>query len=337
MNIFEIFPPQTITIIAFAVIVALFFFNAKKHFKQVRDNMPKKSIEMPNPCKTTPKEAVRTNAQVHKEQNFAGGYKPESVAKWETEFFELTRNMSTKIDAKISALTAITSDANQVCKRMESLTQKLDEQLVSMKSLQNSEPKTSYPEEKPTGLRPENYDNYLPRKETHLSSFREPLPKTQASSLIPPLDFSDDLGSLAAIGADILADDEHRKPQFQSDRKASSLPELSTFHDAQSTEKSLSLGELLFQDKKQTQSVMHTPQSRVLSPLQNPPSGAILKPSGSGFAPLQSAEQTGDRKQIIRSLAKQGLSILEISNRLNISAGEVELIIATSQNTRRAA
>ena len=312
-----------ITITAFAVIVALFFFNAKKYFKQNRVNTPRKSVEMPNPLKPIKKETPQKNAPIQRDQNFAGGYKPENVAKWEAEFFELTRNMSNKIDAKMSALTTLTNDANRVCQRMETLAQKLDEQLASLKSLQNNAQKTPDSENGQNKFLSRNFDiaqecrdyedntphaRNVDHNDTSMwdqpsKAFRQPLPKAQPSSLIPPLDFSDDLSSLAELGAGILSDNDYPNARVQSDRKVPAFPGVpnagtdgrSPFlseseHRPPVAEKSISLGELLFQEKKSAQSTTRDPQQRVLSPLrQNSPSVTILKANGDGFVPLKSA------------------------------------------------
>ncbi len=102
-------------------------FNARKHFSHPsKISRPKRSL---NPERLPSREFAQKNAQIKAEPTFDGKMKPENIAKWEAEFFELTRQMSAQIDVKMAAISQLTNEASRVCQRMEILMERIESRM----------------------------------------------------------------------------------------------------------------------------------------------------------------------------------------------------------------
>ena len=109
-----VIPTERIAVAILALITATLLFNIKKYFaRQPPERRRSLHTNEEGKYLTTReiRETSQKNAQIKRESTFAGGYKPESIAQWEVEFFELTRQMTAQIDTKMSALSTLSVDA----------------------------------------------------------------------------------------------------------------------------------------------------------------------------------------------------------------------------------
>ncbi|MGL6195224.1 MAG: hypothetical protein ACRC2T_10435 [Thermoguttaceae bacterium] len=113
----------------------MLLFNVKKYLalKKRSDNNKKNAATVRTHIKSGEiTENVQRNAGVKFEQNFVGAPKPEIMARWESEFFELTRQMTSQIDMKMSALNTLTYEAKKTCQKLETLIDEIERKSASL-------------------------------------------------------------------------------------------------------------------------------------------------------------------------------------------------------------
>ena len=186
--LFGALPTEQIAVAGLALITAALLFNIKKYFARQSPGR-KQNVK----SGVTAREIAQKNAQIKKESTFAGGYKPESIAQWEVEFFELTRQMTAQIDTKMSALSTLSVDAGKICQRMETLLERLE------KAIQASTTPITRPDFPPSSL---PISAFPPTPSESTQEKKTLFPRLSSLS---GLEFSD-YDDLTALGADLFAD-----------------------------------------------------------------------------------------------------------------------------------
>ncbi len=150
-------------------------FNARKRFSHPsKTSRPKRSL---NPERLPSREFAQKNAQIKSEPTFDGKMKPENIAKWEAEFFELTRQMSAQIDVKMAAISQLTNEASRVCQRMEILMERIESRMRQTPSAPAPVKPTLSPlPQQPLVFDPEPYESKIER----------PTPPTRPISPVSP-------------------------------------------------------------------------------------------------------------------------------------------------------
>jgi len=185
-----VIPTEQIAVAALALITAALLFNIKKYFARQSPER-KQNIKPGEEAKyLTAREISQKNAQFKPGPTFTGGYKPETIAHWEVEFFELTRQMTAQIDTKMAALSTLSVDAAKICQRMEILLERLE------KAIQAPTIPTTHPDFPPSSPPVSTFSSLSEPKEEKKTLF------PRLSSL-PGLEFSD-YDDLTALGADLF-------------------------------------------------------------------------------------------------------------------------------------
>ncbi len=293
--LFGAIPADKIAVAVLALITAALLFNLKKYF--ARQSPAKKGCpRSANDAEyLTSREIAAKNAQIKPSPTFTGVPKPEMIAHWEVEFFELTRQMTAQIDMKMSALSNLSKDASRICQRMETLLDRLDKTIAAP-----SETPLPRPEETLRYSRnsPEPMVSSAPPAPpippispvASLSPSPEPVREKKSLfprlSTLPGLNFTDDFDDLAAIGADLLPEKPYGKSQpeqaLSEFRRSPSLRPIQEFRPQRPNSApppaDHTLGELLLQEKSQNQSAKLQPIPTTASTLQPTPIESIFKP-----------------------------------------------------------
>ena len=282
-------PTDKIAVAVLALITAALLFNIKKYFarqtsaKKVRHKGDSDYKYM------TAREMAQKNAQIKPEPTFTGTHKPEMIARWEVEFFELTRQMSAQIDTKMSALSALSQDAGRVCQRMELLLERLETTIAAQDTI--AQPTTAYgfpsrqvefreetilPSSNPRQNSRNSERSLSAAPQTppppHIFAETSPAVRSDAHSekktLFPRLaslsglNFTD-YDDLAAIGADLFAENLSSEPLKKEAAKRPTLER--TPFESQALEKSFSekkgLDKLNFTDSLSSTQSQRSPRS----------------------------------------------------------------------------
>ena len=224
-------PTEQVAVAILALVTAALLFNIKRYF--ARQPHPRGYVRTGEETKyPTAREISQKNVRVKQESMFTGGVKPEVIARWEVEFFELTRQMTAQIDTKMSALSALSIDAAKICQRMEILLERLDKAIANPTARPMlSQTPISTEENSPlySGNLRESSSNELP--DTSVSS--SPLESKQEKKALFPrlsslsgLEFSD-YGDLASLGADIFTETPLETKTYNKTKGERSFPESS--------------------------------------------------------------------------------------------------------------
>ncbi|MGL6225748.1 MAG: hypothetical protein ACRC10_03870 [Thermoguttaceae bacterium] len=116
-------PSETIGFVGIIIAAIILWINLKKVF--ARPDKSSKSGQ--NRRRIPPREMVRMYAEQEEELRFKGDEKPTVIAKWEAEFFELTRQMNAQIDTKMSVLSQMMNEANRTCQRLNIIMEQLEQ------------------------------------------------------------------------------------------------------------------------------------------------------------------------------------------------------------------
>lgn len=116
-------PSETIGFVGIIIAAIILWINLKKVF--ARPDKSSKSGQ--NRRRIPPREMVRMYAEQEEEIRFKGDEKPTVIAKWESEFFELTRQMNAQIDTKMSVLSQMMNEANRTCQRLNIIMEQLEQ------------------------------------------------------------------------------------------------------------------------------------------------------------------------------------------------------------------
>ena len=277
--LFGALPTEQIAVAGLALITAVLLFNIKKYFAR----QPPERIRHINIGEDgkhlTAREIAQKNAQIKKESTFAGGYKPESIAQWEVEFFELTRQMTAQIDTKMSALSTLSVDAAKICQRMETLLERLEKAIQAPTNQATPATRPDFP--------PSSLPSSLPIS-TFSTAPSEPTQekKTLFSRLssLSGLEFSD-YDDLTALGADLFADaplgaKTYDRPlwDWSSPQPAPPPQELKPQYPySAELPQNRTLGELLLQEK-QTQAAKRQAVPKATPTLQPAQIESIFRP-----------------------------------------------------------
>jgi len=284
--LFGALPTEQIAVGILALITAALLFNIKKYFAR-QSPMRKQHIKLGEEAKTA-REMAQKNAQIKPGPTFTGNYKPEMIAHWEVEFFELTRQMTAQIDTKMSALSTLSVDAAKICQRMETLLERLERVLQTPTTHPTLSPQSSI------SAISENFHDFSPIP-SPASAFSPQLEPTQEKKTLFPrlsslsgLEFSD-YDDLTALGAELFADIPGTKTYDQGSAKLSfkdwsSPPPVSPpqefkpqYPNSVELPQDRTLGELLLQEK-QNQAAKLQPVSKVAPTLQPTQIESIFKP-----------------------------------------------------------
>lgn len=288
------------------------------------------------------RDIAKQNAQVQSEATFSGTtHKPEAISKWEIEFFELSREMSAKLDVKMTAISTLTHDANRVCQRME----RLIEQLEKLMERQNetfragsvSERKESLPNFTPEPARSplskaayqrhsrdepisgrscaredifvhDSSGNMEPKKETHKNESLFP-----RLTSIPDLGFSEDINDLTAIGSDIFDDDSsYEKPRRSNRSSSEQAKSVSAFKDVDASAAAIS--------------TFHSPYSQTGKDKQSSKKQPRTMPKTNVENSLEKAASSGSSQSL-------GELLLQNANRGQAAQLQPTPRIATAQQT----
>ena len=311
-------PYQQVAAAVIALITAVLLFNVKKYFARPSTAQKRGIKPGEEPKYMTAREMAQKNAQIKPEPTFTGAYKPEKIAQWEVEFFELTRQMTAQIDMKMSALSALSQDAARVCQRMEILLERLENAIAnSMEKVDKIEKipinppvRPFSPQFPPSVAEPVNrfdhFQEFPPNSALSPSFAAPPVPlepgpekKTlfpRLSSLMGSLEFSDN-DDLATLGADLFAEDplepkvldpkvygKLKETKSFQEKPVSSPPALMDWQPTRPVQElepqnDHTLGELLLREKHQNQAVKQQSVPKAPPTLQPTPTiESIFKP-----------------------------------------------------------
>jgi len=290
--LFGALPREQIAVGILALITAALLFNIKKYFARQSPER-KRSIKAGEEAKfLTAREMAQKNAQVKSEPTFAGGYKPEKIAHWEVEFFELTRQMTAQIDTKMSALSILSVDAAKICQRMETLLERL-EKAIQAPVTSATHPVSSQPS--PISTISENFHDFPPGSPpvSAFSSLPETRPEKKTIfprlSSLSGLEFSD-YDDLTALGADLFTDTPLGAKTYNPGSAKHSLRDWSSpqpvpppqefkpqYPNSAELPQDRTLGELLLQEK-QNQAAKRQPVPKATPTLHPTQIESIFKP-----------------------------------------------------------
>ena len=252
MILFGTIPTDKIAVAVLALITATLLFNVKKYFARQTSAKKVRHKGSDDYKYMTAREMAQKNAQIKPEPTFTGTHKPEMIARWEVEFFELTRQMSAQIDTKMSALSTLSQDAVRVCQRMESLLERLEttitaQDIIAQVPAVSDIPLRQAEHQKETILPISNHRQNPRNNEPPIPAAAQTPPPPHAfaekKTLFPRLaslsglNFSD-YDDLAAIGADIFAEDLSSEPLKKEAAKRPTLER--TPFESQALERSFS-------------------------------------------------------------------------------------------------
>jgi len=284
-------PTDRIAVVILALVTAVLLFRIKKYF--ARQQPAKIGFAKPGEESVSQK-----NAQVKREPTFAGGHKPETIARWEIEFFELTRQMSAQIDTKMSALSTLSIDAARICQRMETLLERLEKAVANpAERIPVTPPTRPVPSQLPTSTGNVR-DDFPPSSPpaSHISA--APLESKQEKKTLFPrlsslsgLEFSD-YEELASIGADLFTETPLESKPLKSGTQSlrSTAVEVS--------QSDFSLGELLLQERDRDQAARLQSVSKAAPTLQATQIESIFKPIESRPHGTQPTPQIIPRERI---------------------------------------
>ena len=288
-------PTDKIAVAVLALITAALLFNIKKYFarqtsaKKVRHKGDSDYKYM------TAREMAKKNAQIKPEPTFTGTHKPEPIARWEVEFFELTRQMSAQIDTKMSALSTLSQDAARVCQRMELLLERLETVITTQDAIAQTRKVPDVPSRQSelqeetilpiSNPRQNSRSNEQPLSASpqtppppHIFAETSPAARSDAHSekktlfprlaSLPGLNFKD-YDDLTAIGADLFAADLSSEPLKKEAAKRPTLERIP--FESQALERS-------FSEKKGLEKLNLTGSLSSTQSQQAPRSNYELKP-----------------------------------------------------------